>query len=160
MATSNPLLPSPAAVSAAILELATSDRPRGAAEGLDLLKSLGVCSGASGPTADQFPTVVAEVAGEWSATNSGLALAADGAVEHFWSHLWIASESLRPGFDALVESINAVIGASDEDHETNGSRSAWWNRRPAEIELYLYAERPPAPAAAQIGITWADGPTA
>ena len=160
MATSNPILPSPAAVSAAILELATSDRPEGAAEGLDLLRSLGICSAASGPTEDQFPTVVAEVTGEWRGTNSGLVLASDGTVEHFWSHLWRdASADLRPGFDTLVESINTVIGASDEDVETAGSRSAWWNRHPAEIELFLYPERPPAPAAAQIGITWSDGAT-
>jgi hypothetical protein len=157
MATSNPLLPSPTAVSTGILELAAADRPRGAAEGLDLLKSLGISRGASDPTSDQFPTVVAEVTGEWSATNSGLVLAADGEVEHFWSHLWIASEGLRVGFDTLVESINAVVGPADEDLETNCSRSAWWSRHPAEIELYLYGERPPAPAAAQIGITWTDG---
>ena len=141
---------------AAILELSTTERPTGAADGLDLLKSLGISHGASSSTVDQFPTVIAEVSGDWSATNSGLVLAADGTVEHFWSHLWIASDEIRPGFDTLVESITTGLGTPDEDIETNGSRSAWWDRQPAEIELFLYPERPPAPAAAQIGITWAD----
>lgn len=58
----------------------------------------------------------------------------------------------------LIESITIVLGAADdEDLKADGSHTAYWQRRPAEVELYLHAERPRAAAAAQIGITWADG---
>ncbi|TQL68518.1 hypothetical protein FB381_2408 [Nocardioides albertanoniae] len=160
MATSTPLLPSPAAVSAAILELAGSERPGGVDDGLRLMTSLGIAHETSGGAADQGPTVIADVTGDWGATRSGLVLAPDGTVEHFWSHLWVAAASGASGFDSLVDAISSSIGTADEDVETDGSRSAWWNRHPAEIELYLYPERAPAPAAAQIGITWADGASA
>jgi hypothetical protein len=83
-----------------------------------------------------------------------------GAVEHFWSHVWFAdvADGLRPGFVALIESINVALGApDDEDLKADGSHTAYWQGRTADVELYLHAERPRAVAAAQIGITWVDG---
>lgn len=85
-------------------------------------------------------------------------LGADGAVEHFWSHLWVTdrADTLRPGFTALVVSIDAGLGvADDKDFLADGSSAAYWKRWPAEVELYLHAERPRVSAAVQIGITWA-----
>ncbi|MET8523152.1 hypothetical protein [Nocardioides sp. NPDC004968] len=87
-------------------------------------------------------------------------LGSDGAVEHFWSHIWLAdvADRLRPGFAALIESITVALGAPDDDDlKADGSHTAYWQGRTAEVELYLHAERPRAVAAAQIGITWADG---
>jgi hypothetical protein len=51
-------------------------------------------------------------------------------------------DALRPGFAALIESIDVALGAADDmDCKADGSHTAYWNRRPAEVELYLYADR-------------------
>lgn len=160
MEISSPL-PRPDAVSAAVLALAASKQPRTVGEGLDLLRSTGIGNGAVAPrTENDASRVAVETTGAWHTTNSGLMLGSSGAVEHFWSHLWVAdvAAGLRPGFVALIESITVALGAPDDDDlKVDGSHTAYWQRRPAEVELYLYAERPRAVAAAQIGITWADG---
>jgi hypothetical protein len=153
-------LPPPEAVSAVVLALAASKQPRTVGEGLDLLRSAGVGNGAVARTENDSSRVVVEASNAWHATNSGVMLGLNGAIEHFWSHLWFAdvADGLRPGFAALIESINVALGAADdEDLKADGSHTAYWQRRPAEVELYVHAERPRAAAAAQIGITWADG---
>ncbi|MBC7276654.1 hypothetical protein [Nocardioides sp.] len=74
----------------------------------------------------------------------------------FW--LTDGADAVRPGLAALIESIDVALGAADDmDFKADGSHTAYWNRRPAEVELYLYAERPRARASIQIGITWSDG---
>lgn len=156
MEISSPL-PRPDAVSAAVLALAASEQPRTVGEGLDLLRSAGIGNGTVARTENDSSRVVVEASNAWHATNSGLMLGLGGAVEHFWSHLWFAdvADGLRPGFAALIESINVALGdADDEDLKVDGSHTTYWQRRPAEVELYLHAERPRAVAAAQIGITW------
>lgn len=159
METISPL-PPPDAVSTAVLALAASKQPRTVSDGPDLLRSAGVGNGAVTRTENDSSRVVVEAAKAWHTTNSGLMLGSGSAVEHFWSHLWFAdvADGLRPGFAALIESINVALGAPDyEDLKADGSHTAYWQGRTAEVELYLHAERPRAAAAAQIGITWADG---
>ncbi|MFD4323930.1 hypothetical protein ACFWQC_04810 [Nocardioides sp. NPDC058538] len=159
MEISSPL-PPPDAVSAAVLALAASKQPRTFGEGLDLLRSAGIGNGAVARTENDASRFAVETTEAWHTTNSGLMLDSSGAVEHFWSHLWVAdvADGLRPGFAALIESITVVLGAADDDDlKADGSHTAYWQGHTAEVELYLHAERPPAVAAAQIGITWADG---
>lgn len=153
-------LPPSEAVSAAVLALAASSRPRTVGEGLDLLRSAGI-GNETATRAENGPSRVAvEATGVWRTTKSGLMLSSDGTVEHFWSHLWFAegSDGLRHDFAALVESIDVALGAADDkDLKADGSHTAYWQRRPAEVELYLHAERPRARAAVQIGVNWTDG---
>lgn len=157
MEISSPL-PPPETVSAAILAVATSQQPRTVGEGLNLLRSAGIGIRAASSTENDSARVVVEATEPWLTTDSGLMLSADGVVEHFWSHLWVTdrADTLRPGFTALVEAIDVGLGAADDkDFPADGSPAAYWKRRPAEVELYLHAERLRAPAAVQIGITWA-----
>lgn len=153
-------LPPPEAVSAAVLALAASEQPRTVGDGLELLRSAGIGNGTVARTESDSSRVVVEPAKAWHTTDSGLMLGSGGAVEYFWSHLWSAdvADGLRPGFAALIESINVALGApDDEDQKADGSHTAYWKGRTTEVELYLHAERPRAAAAAQIGITWVDG---
>lgn len=159
MADSSTLQPSPEVAAAAILVLAGSDQPQGVPEALDLLQSIGIGNGAA-PRAASDPTIVGVAGmGTWRTTYSDLMLSPNDAVHLFSSHLWLHSpaESIRVGFDTLVDAINHGAGApDDEDLKADGSRTAYWKRASTDIELYFYAARPPADAVVQIAVAWGE----
>ncbi|MGH3976226.1 MAG: hypothetical protein ACRDS9_23315 [Pseudonocardiaceae bacterium] len=160
MTTGDTFLPSPDVAAAAVVELASANQPRGADEGLDLLRAIGVYDGTLRPIEDGSSRVAVEASGPWRGTDSGLVIDPGGAVTHFWSHLWFGNspEVLLANFDATAVAIATAIGSPDEeDRRDDGSRSVLWRRQPVAIEFYLHAERPRAGAVAQIGISWADG---
>lgn len=155
------LLPPPNVAATVVLELAAADQPRSGAEGVDLLRSIGVASGGLRPTDEPASRLVVEAAGSWRTTDSGLMLAPDGAVVHVWSHVWHhnAPDAVMVGFQSLVDAVNSEIGApGDEERRGSDSRSASWIRPSAHIEAYLFPQGPNTRAGVQIGVSWAVTP--
>lgn len=165
MTISETLLPAPNVVFAAIVELVAADQPRSTGEGLDLLKSVGICSGTFRPTPTQSAMVAIEPIGSWRATRSSMALRPDATVSGFVSSMWYnsAPEDVALGFRNLVGAVNGAIGApSREERRSDGSNATWWTRPHFGIEFHFFAETPRSRAGAQISVHWecADSATA
>lgn len=157
MTTADMLVPTPEVAAAAIVELTSASQPQGVDAGLDLLKSIGIYSGALNESQDRPDTVAIEAAGPWRTTDSGLSLGPEGAVVHFSSMMWFRgpSEKLPAGFQALVEAVSDAIGTPDEAvQRSNGSRSAYWLRPTGDIEFHYHVEEPRARNGVQVGIGW------